>query len=122
MKIAHWDIMNQDDHKLPAFDAVIFDFDGVVVDSTNLHIQCWEIAHMQMFGKVLPDPQSLLGAGGRHIARKLASDQKKQPQWEDLYELKTRLLQEQEDLKKGFEAKKEGVLAVRAAKNIVKGD
>ncbi len=82
---------------LPDFAAVIFDFDGVVVDSTAVHIQCWEIAHKQMFGVPLSDPGSLVGAGGRHIARKLSSAHQKAHLWEELYQLKTALLQEHED-------------------------
>jgi beta-phosphoglucomutase len=82
---------------LPDFDAVIFDFDGVIVDSTPLHILCWQKAYLQKFGQELPDPESLLGASGRHIARKISRAAGDESAWESLYELKNHFLQANED-------------------------
>ncbi len=49
---------------------VIFDFDGVVVDSVSMHLQAWRLAARELFGVELtePDMQPLMGKATRAIA------------------------------------------------------
>ena len=55
--------------------AVVFDFDGVLVDSGEFHRYTWSLAHKLVFGRELPDYETteLLGAASREIARHIAS-------------------------------------------------
>ena len=53
--------------------AVIFDFDGVVVDSMALHLECWKIAHLQQFGIPLDSIVGLAGRSTTSIASILAA-------------------------------------------------
>ena len=48
--------------------AVILDFDGVVVDSLNLHLAAWQAAVEALFGVALNDQGSLVGHATRTIA------------------------------------------------------
>lgn len=49
------------------FKAVIFDFDGVVVDSLRVHLQAWRQATLELFGKPIEDFENNL-AGRATIA------------------------------------------------------
>lgn len=81
---------------LPPYAAVIFDFDGVIVDSTPLHIRCWEIAHERLYSIPLPDSARMVGKSGSQIARQLAATQGQEANWRQLYHLKSELLYERE--------------------------
>ena len=47
---------------------VIFDFDGVVVDSLSVHLKAWQIAFMELFQEELTDTTGLAGRSTIAIA------------------------------------------------------
>lgn len=75
---------------------ILFDFDGVVVDSLPLHLEAWQTAHQEMFGAALDDATlaSLMGRSTRAIARLLTERQGAPGQAEDLAERKRDLLRQ----------------------------
>jgi beta-phosphoglucomutase len=59
------------DHPLYQFTrppGIIFDFDGVLVDSLDVHLWAWNQAALQMFRQPLENPESLKGKSTRAIA------------------------------------------------------
>jgi HAD superfamily hydrolase (TIGR01509 family) len=52
--------------------AVIFDFDGVIVDSLSLHLDAWRQAYQMTFDLPLDDVEGLAGRSTEKIARILA--------------------------------------------------
>ncbi len=53
--------------------AIILDFDGVVADSMQLHLEAWSAATQALFGRALDDPQKLVGYGTQAIASIIAA-------------------------------------------------
>ncbi len=55
------------------FRAVLFDFDGVVINSTPVHLMGWEKAYKEVFGKCIDEKvlNSLPGQSTRAIAERL---------------------------------------------------
>lgn len=60
--------------------AVLFDFDGVLVDSMPLHLVAWADAVRKLFGVPLNNPLRLAGHATRTIAHILATEHGK-PAW-----------------------------------------
>jgi len=54
---------------------VIFDFDGVIVDSMALHLWAWDRASLKLYGKKIDDPTRLAGRSTDAIASILAGEQ-----------------------------------------------
>jgi HAD superfamily hydrolase (TIGR01509 family) len=52
--------------------AVIFDFDGVLVDTLAAHIEAWTVAVAAIFNKPLPPPETLIGHSTDVIANAIA--------------------------------------------------
>lgn len=48
--------------------AVIFDFDGVLVDSLPLHLKGWRLASKRLFGKAPPDLSEFVGRATNQIS------------------------------------------------------
>jgi HAD superfamily hydrolase (TIGR01509 family) len=51
---------------------VLFDFDGVVVDSLTAHLNAWQFAYKKIFGETLISTEGLAGRSTSAIARILA--------------------------------------------------
>lgn len=58
---------------VPRFRAIIFDFDGVIIDSLEAHLAAWDAATVQVFGKKIVNLQQLSGYGTKSIAGILAN-------------------------------------------------
>jgi beta-phosphoglucomutase len=72
---------------------VLFDFDGVVVDSKESHNSAWSSAFQELFGKeIAPFPKSLAGKSPMVIAKYFCSVIGKEEQTEDLFFLKDKHL------------------------------
>lgn len=72
---------------------VLFDFDGVVVDSKESHNSAWSSAFQELFGKeIAPFPKSLAGKSPMVIANYFCSVIGKEEQTEDLFFLKDKHL------------------------------
>ena len=52
--------------------AVIFDFDGVVVDSLAVHLSAWEISFRKLYGYALSETSGLAGRSTKAISEILA--------------------------------------------------
>jgi beta-phosphoglucomutase len=64
-----WPLMTN----LPCPRGIILDFDGVVVDSLDLHLEAWTKATRQVFNAPLQNPSELKGLATRTIAGILAA-------------------------------------------------
>lgn len=64
-----WPLMTN----LPSPLGIILDFDGVVVDSLDLHLEAWTKATRQVFNAQLQNPSELKGLATRTIAGILAA-------------------------------------------------
>jgi beta-phosphoglucomutase len=64
-----WPLMTN----LPRPRGIILDFDGVVVDSLDLHLEAWSKATRQVFNAQLQNPSELKGLATRTIAGILAA-------------------------------------------------
>ncbi len=53
---------------------VIFDFDGVIVDTLSLHLQAWERAYSSILGKPIGDYAKIIGHATEEVARNLANE------------------------------------------------
>ena len=72
---------------------VLFDFDGVVVDSKESHNSAWSSAFQELFGvEIAPFPKSLAGKSPMVIANYFCSVIEKGNQTEDLFFLKDKHL------------------------------
>ncbi len=72
---------------------VLFDFDGVVVDSAESHNLAWSSAFQELFGQeIAPFPKSLAGKSPMVIANYFCSVIDKESQTEDLFFLKDKHL------------------------------
>lgn len=72
---------------------VLFDFDGVVVDSKESHNSAWSSAFQELFEKeIAPFPRSLAGKSPMVIANYFCSVIGKEEQTEDLFFLKDKHL------------------------------
>lgn len=74
--------------------AVIFDFDGVIVDSLGSHLKAWELACVELF-QITPAPELMLSVVGRSttaIARILSMELGKGHQAEQLADKKRKLI------------------------------
>lgn len=74
--------------------AVLFDFDGVIVDSFDSHKSAWAVAFKQLFGKILPDytRPHLTGAPSSEIGQFIAESAGYAYRADELCELKLELL------------------------------
>ena len=74
--------------------AVLFDFDGVIVDSYDCHKQAWSEAHLKTLGVDLPecDHSQLTGKPSPVIAEFLASEAGQSEKTDELYATKMELL------------------------------
>lgn len=80
------------DNQTPA--GVIFDFDGVVVDSLSVHLKAWQMAFLNLFGEPLLDTSGLPGRSTMAIAEILANRARKPELKEKLAELKREALRQ----------------------------
>lgn len=71
---------------------VIFDFDGVVVDSLSLHLKAWEQATQLVIGETLVDSQQYIGHSTTTIAHLIAQRFQKPSLASELSRLKKKLL------------------------------
>jgi HAD superfamily hydrolase (TIGR01509 family) len=74
--------------------AVIFDFDGVVVDSLAVHITAWQVSYRKLYGMELIDTVGLPGRSTMAIAEILASRVGRPETKDELAELKRDALRE----------------------------
>ena len=68
--------------------AVIFDFDGVLVDSLALHLRAWDLASQKLYGKKIENPERLAGRSTDAIAGILAQEHEQPASARDLAEVK----------------------------------
>lgn len=73
---------------------VIFDFDGVVVDSLPVHLDAWKAAYEQLFGSKLENTEGLAGRSTSSIAEILCIQAKEPHKKTILAELKRNVLRE----------------------------
>jgi beta-phosphoglucomutase len=73
---------------------VIFDFDGVIVDSLSVHLQAWQIAFKDLFHEDLTDTAGLAGRSTLAIADILSRRVKKPEAKEALAERKREVLRQ----------------------------
>ena len=78
--------------------AIILDFDGVIVQSLDLHLEAWAAAVQATFGAMLEDPRSLAGHATRTIAHILCRQYGDAAQVKQLVLAKTKWLEERYDL------------------------
>ena len=78
--------------------AVLFDFDGVIVDSFNAHYNAWSKAFTQLFDKEIPPFPHATHAGKAPIliATYFCEQERKPELAQQLFELKGRILHENE--------------------------
>jgi HAD superfamily hydrolase (TIGR01509 family) len=57
---------------LPQTKVVIFDFDGVLVNSMPLHLEAWQQAASEVFGNELDDIKKYIGLSSKSIAGQIA--------------------------------------------------
>ncbi len=76
--------------------AVLFDIDGTLVDSVDLHAQAWQEA-LARFGKEVPYAaiRSQIGTGGNRLVAAFLSDEEQQRFGEELSEQRAALFQRQ---------------------------
>ena len=67
---------------------VIFDFDGVIVDSLALHLRAWDTASRRLFGTTVTEPDRLAGRSTNAIASILANENNKPSSADELANLK----------------------------------
>jgi len=73
---------------------VLFDFDGVVVDSFESHYSAWSSAFKELFNKeIAPYPKSHVGKSPRKIAAYFCEQIGKEEQSEELFYLKDKHLE-----------------------------
>lgn len=72
--------------------AVLFDVDGTLLDSVDLHAECWRLA-FQHFGKSIPqaDVRTQIGKGGDHLLPVFLSPEEQQAFGEKLKEYRADL-------------------------------
>ncbi|UZO81134.1 HAD family phosphatase [Aquimarina sp. ERC-38] len=69
--------------------ALLFDFDGVVVDSKSVHYNAWKSAYHSLFNKSIGDfPEFLTGKSPMQIAEHFATEAGQTESAEALYDLK----------------------------------
>ncbi len=68
---------------------IIFDFDGVLVDSLEFHLAAWNQATLQIFQKPIKNPNQLKGMSTRAIAGLISKQFGQQKLAKDLARLKT---------------------------------
>jgi beta-phosphoglucomutase len=73
---------------------VIFDFDGVVVDSLSVHLDAWRISYQNLYGKPLTDTVGLAGRSTAAIADILAHRAGKPATKDHLADLKREVLRQ----------------------------
>ncbi|WP_299710254.1 HAD family phosphatase [uncultured Tenacibaculum sp.] len=79
---------------MPTPKGVLFDFDGVVVDSFESHYSAWSSAFRELFNEeIAPYPKSHVGKSPRKIARYFCDQIGKGDQFEDLFFLKDKHLE-----------------------------
>ena len=61
--------------------AVIFDFDGVLVDSLGVHLQAWEMAAHELFGKSPGDMEQFKGRATHAISAAILKELGIEPKW-----------------------------------------
>ncbi len=74
---------------MPAFDSILFDFDGVLADTEPVHCACWAEV-LTPYGIALEWPvyrERYMGIDDRVMLRMLAGEASPQPAWEDLWSL-----------------------------------
>jgi len=72
---------------MPRFDAILFDFDGVLLDSEPLHCACWAEV-LAPFGVTLEWEvycERYLGMDDREMIRQIAAEAARPLQWEALF-------------------------------------
>ena len=74
---------------VPAF---IFDFDGVIANSMNMHMSAWQQAYHAVFQIPLNDPNRIAGMDSIKIARMLSHELGQQSKWEDFLARKRALV------------------------------
>ena len=74
---------------------VLFDFDGVVVDSLSVHISAWEMAVQELFGSQIASARRLAGRSTMAIAQILASENKRPDLASSLADRKRQILTQQ---------------------------
>lgn len=79
-------------YHLPRPPGIIFDFDGVLVDSLEAHLWAWNEATLQIFHKPLKNMNQLRGMSTRAIAGVIAKQFGQQKVAKDLARLKTQIL------------------------------
>jgi beta-phosphoglucomutase len=73
-------------------EGVIFDFDGVIVDSLPAHLEAWKLATHEIIGKKIKDSQRLIGLSTHVIANLIVKDLGSVDQSADLIAAKNRIL------------------------------
>lgn len=73
---------------------VIFDFDGVVVDSLSVHLSAWQLSYQQLYQEPIVDTQGLAGRSTNAIAEILSKRAGKPETLDDLANLKRELLKQ----------------------------
>jgi len=53
---------------------VLFDFDGVIVDSLAVHLRAWENASQRIYGTAVAEPRRLAGRSTEAIAKIIAAE------------------------------------------------
>jgi HAD superfamily hydrolase (TIGR01509 family) len=74
---------------MPAFDSILFDFDGVLADTEPIHCACWaEVLAPQRIALEWADyRQRFIGIDDRLMLRMLAAERNPQAVWDDLWSL-----------------------------------
>ena len=87
--------MNNKTSKLTSPKGVLFDFDGVIVDSFDSHYGAWSSAFHELFGVEISEfPHTLAGSSPKLIAKHFCNVIGKENQAEKLYFLKDKHLDE----------------------------
>jgi beta-phosphoglucomutase len=73
---------------------IIFDFDGVLVDSLSVHLMCWTQSYLEFYNEILTDTNGLAGRSTKAISEILALRAKKPATAQELAELKRQKLRE----------------------------
>ncbi|MBP9709035.1 MAG: HAD family phosphatase [Oligoflexales bacterium] len=72
--------------------ALIFDFDGVLVDSHQPHVSAWKKAHLELFQLELTHIDQIVGKSGQQIAQELSKKQGRQKDADIFYQRKSELV------------------------------
>lgn len=102
--------------RMPSFDAILFDFDGVLLDSEPVHCACWA-AVLAPLGVHLTWEfyrDHCIGIDDREMLRMMATQSDPPRNWDDLwaqYPAKKALFQERMAANPAFEPSMDGLLA-----------